>query len=1373
MDKFYRFVMLMALFLAMGVTNAVNAATVYLNAPSPYTNGDETWYAFNWDGNDIDNGNWAEGTTTSDGLLKFLVTGEKVSFKRTNGTPAHGESTWNMSEDLAAVDNGIYTVSGWDNGYGKLAGYWSTAVYLSPGDYGYNFWYAWAWTGDGAGSWYKGTSSQGKVKFYVPSSSDHIIFASMNNDYADWNNINNNYRSEDLNLIKNGTYTLTGFDNNNNRLKGTWDQTEAGEPILIPNKRKALTGRHCMVNKMVSVVDVASWASGIDNMLDEDLDNFATFPSVATVGVGVNPITSIRDTKNHYAAGTTAGFNLVADAGSLLDLNLASVYSIAFYLEGELKETVAVSSGQSVNGVGLSLINIPSSNDASFDVIAVAPCEFDEIALMPAGVNANVITATKIKYAFVGDYDFYTITADRSEGQADADIPGMGAYAADHNRDPFTLDAYPAGSGGAKIIDADLTNGWSWGVVSVGVSMDAKAISQFDRNDTDQSQCFKKGSTVGFRFSNTSILKLPVGNGIVLRLYKGEWVEKTNILGNPTGEYEWKETEVQSENVGGSILELNVINGGDQFVSIVAKEDFSTARFTTPTGLTLDLGFLKVKYAYVSDPTEVSHYCDLKLSADASVCSKDLEYQLKANEDIPVTWSIESQPSGANATIDANGLLTGMPANIDGEYVIKGTAADGCYSFVTITHGLDLSSASCDEPLYNETDQEVYVLSQVNNGGALIDINNQLEDSENVLNQSYEDYAIYKNSLNGDVIKIAPIVGVKKTNGNSENPQGVNISDGIHGKKVGFVVESTSEGLTADVINILTIRTYKNGSQTWEGAIAENNAVSVKLIGSKRNQKLRFAVTVPYNVEFDEFVLWKNDAITLTIDKFKIYYAFAENVDADDNSNETECFDPLGCASTLISTTTNARIDGNNSQFAGAINAAVVVDNLTYLIDDNINTGISLSKTVSLGNGIVIAVDLGRVYPATQQVGLIMDTKTYLAGVQAGSWITMKTYLNGIEQETKSDWNVLGVNAIGYGDKSYIFMNPTMPYDAVRITIADIAELLTFDSKYYGLFVRNDYDQDGVPDCKDDDSCSEEYTLDEEATTLAKPQDYPDGNLVLHRSFELGEWNCITLPVDLNWLQVRNAFGNKVEIATPDGFYFTPKIQELHGAKLTVLYYKPCTDQDGNIAMEKNKYYIIKPFRQPDLAEGTSYTAKDGVTVNGPVYFIPKVTYLRENEMAGGVVPSMKLGFKAVEPTTNTSSKDGETIPTEENSEIILHGSQVYLDGQVNDNVGVGNYLYGNNYNQFGYNILTRITNESGAPMLGFRFYAENNTPYEIIHEEDWDTPTSITNILSPIYMPTGVYSLDGRLLRTNNNTMGLPPGVYIVAGKKVIITQK
>ncbi len=1126
--------------------------------------------------------------------------------------------------------------------------------------------------------------------------------------------------------------------------KPVWQQADATAPNYIGH-RTALVGNDCMVNKLINVVGVGSWISDLNNLVDEDLNNFATFPKIVDAKVGVSPITSVRDIKNHYAAGTTAGFTLVASSGSsLLSLDIVNAFAISFYLEGSLVGTVAVQAGQNVGGVGLSLITIPGSNDVNIDISATAPGEFDEISLMPSGgVELKTVTSTKIKYAFVGDYVTNTITE-----------TSMQEYAASHGRMPFTLDQGKTQREGNLTIDAavetgywagddlindDLTDGVAWGVLSIGSALSCRVGAAINRNDPDQSMPFKKGSTVGFKYGNGSVLQLPVGKSVVIKLYKGSWVQKTRA-----GKvyYEYVQEEVQSETLEANVLNLSLISGGSQQATITAKEDFSHAYISFPTGLTIDVGGTKAYYAFVSDPPVAEHKCNLKLSASTNLCVNETEYQLEAAGGIPVTWSVYSQPAGAGATISAEGLATGFSTL--GDYVFQATAADGCSDIVRITYGMP-SSTTCDNPIQNNrVGAASYTLSESASygGGSLISINGSLEAPENVLNRSLEDYATYNsNQLNVNVAQNTPIIGVKKVDGT--------FSDGANAHRIGFVVETKSSGLGLDAINLFSITTYKNGVETYSSIITENNAVKLKLIGSNELQKMRFAIAVPNNVEFDEFVLWKTGVLNITIEQFRIYYAFDETIS--DINELNPCIDPLGCDGTLLSSSTGAKLNSSEIQFAGAIDVANVIDNLTFLVDDDIETGVSVTNTVSLGNGVVIAIDLGHVYTPSQQVGLVMDQRTYLAGIKAANWLTVKTYLNGVEQQSQSDWSVLGVNALGYGDKSFIFLNPTTNYDEIRITIASIGSILNVDQKYYGVFVRDDYDQDGTPDCHDDDSCVEEYTLDEEATVLQKPKDYPDGNLALHRSFNLGDWNNIVLPVSLNWLQLRNAFGNGVKLAKPMEVYNWRD-------RYTVMVYDPVDDSmDDEIAIEAGEYYLINPLREPDMDYDEQYSSLDGNTINGPVYFISGVTYDRS-------IAEQPLEEKAL-IVRGTNAKGAPRraatgVNDTDEGYVTIHGTHVYLDGATNPKVPAGGYVYQER------SLLECV--QQDEEMLGFRYYIENMTDLPLVHGRD--VITGITDLT--VDEPTGhkgIFMLDGR--RVNSDAASLPAGIYVIDGKKVIVT--
>lgn len=1174
--------------------------------------------------------------------------------------------------------------------------------------------------------------------------------------------------------------------------KPVWQQTdptqteESATPYF--KGRRALIGRHCMVNELVNVVEAGSWIQDLGNLTDDDLNNSALFPSVASVGVGCKPITSVRDTKNHYAAGTKGGYAIQASSGSsLLSLDLATAFSINFYLDGVLQGTKAASTGQTAAGVGLALITIPGSSEPSFAIEAVSDWEFDEVALMPTGLaSVDALTNMRLRYAFVGDMSYSTITES-----------SMLAYAQAHDRKPFSLDQgkiyhkhddfsdyslyYELEGGywaGSDLIDDDLTNGVAWGVISLGSELAMRVGATIDPTDPDQSMPFKKGATVGFKVGSASLLDLPVGSWVTIKLYKGKWVHKTSSVALHTSWWEYEQEEVQSETVSASVLQLNLINGGGQQATIIAKEDFSHVYFTFGTGLELDLGGNKGYYAFVSDPPGSTHTHHFEIGSDVRMCDTETTYDIinydkrrdsESGELLnPISWELTSYPDDAAPVLehitegDNQGDARLIDMTVDGDYIITATAADGCQTQIVVTRGLDAPIPLSDEVLTNEEDASpVYQLSHqtTDDDGALINLNGTIDDEENILNESLEDYGIYHSAFRASLLENVPIIGIKKVNGL--------MSDGRK-KRVGFVVEATSSGLDLDAIDLFQIRCYKNGTRTYWSTVEDTDILDIDLIGEDKDQKMRMAIVVPADVEFDEFELWKSGVLRLDINRFKIYYGFANDIDDDETIDPHS--DPLICDSKMIGSSMGATLNANEIQFAGGVQAGTVVRDFSFFVDDDIDTYMSVSNSVSLGDGFVIAVDLGRVYGKNNQLGIIVDTKTYVARLHAGDWITMKTYLNGVEQDEQSDWDVLGVNAIGYGDKSYLMMTPKHDYDEVRITIANVVDALEFDTRYYGLYLRWDTDGDGIPDCHDENSCANEFTLDEEATVLNKDMDYPNGNLVLHRTFALNMWNDLVLPVDLSWTQVRNAFGNQVMILEPAGFY--PLTEDHHGSLRfdNVLVYKPVL-RTTEPAIKAGKLYMIRPVRKPDMTEGTYASQdlrdKEVKTVNAPIYFIPNVTYMRSVAQSSPIHP---VADEDIPPYLLQGAPVwGAPAAAPSEDYVILHGTQVHLDGTINPKVPVGSYLYSELSEE---GEIGRFFPVEGNPheLLGFRYYA--NSSRSLIQEHDITIVTGVVDVRTDRQnRPTGVYTIDGRKVSNGDIITELPAGIYIVNGKKMVVT--
>lgn len=1092
--------------------------------------------------------------------------------------------------------------------------------------------------------------------------------------------------------------------------KPVWQQTDpAGDNYL--NGRRALAGDGCEVNMLVNTVNVGAWAKDLENLVDEDLSNTASFPEGVTLDVGVAPVVSIRDMKNHYAAGTVAGFVIASAEGSLLSLDVIKAYAIQFYRDGKkLGDPVPVTEGQNAGALSLSLIKIPGSDDMTTTLSAEAPEEFDEVCLMPAGgVDLTLIANTRVKYAFVGKAKQYNLVNSAE---------GIQAFNKDFGTD-LVLEAESSDiTNTDNLIDSDLTNGSHFATLVVGGgNATVKAMPRDYVAGNNGNAPFKAGTVFGFHFADaTDILNI---GGKDIELYLGK--EKVEgILGSE------KEKEIWSEKitVSGEVLELSLGGGKSGNIEIRVNQDCYGAKLEQGS---VGLGGMKVQYAYVRTPDAVSHRCDMRLSADAHICDTETTYKVTTAADIDVTYAITSQPAGASAVIDQEGNITGMTVN--GDYVVTATSTKDCHctETVTIHRGMDDIEVSIDDkPLYNVSD-EVYTLSTDTHGvsGALINLDD-LSDPDNILNAQTGDYAQYTGGLG--LAENVMIAGIRTKDGNA-------IKETLPGKRlkrVGFMVETRSEGLGLDALKFFCIRGFRNGEEVFNKPVEESNAVSLGLIGSSKAEKMRYSVIVPDDAEdIDEFQLWKEGVLNLTISKLNIFYAFV----AEEDNPAT----PLAGVK-VISSETGASLNIERMKNVNVLSVANVTHPLTKLIDNDLDTPLTLAKTVSAG-GAIYAVNLGRTYKKNTQVGFVMDNKTYTASIGAGKWMKITTYLNGEKQEEQKDWNVLGVSVIGAGDKRLVIMNTEKDFDEAGIEFSGVLDALDF-IKVYGLFVRDDTDGDGVPDNIDENSCQEDLILNEEIIDeMKKGKDYDKARLLLHRTFNRGEnigdnlWSSIVLPVNLTGLQIRNAFGNDTRLA------------EVKGMEGDMLVFQKINipENDYNPVIKAGVFYIIETVRKPDYtktADDGWDKFSDGTPYNsGDIYYIDGVSYSMEDE-----------GEPSAEYSNSTATHNVQFFGTYNYDQALPADIYAFSGGK-----------------------LWKITNS--AKMKGFRFYIKelfggsgiSHLPFKVIANNGGTTSISGPVAESQQSQET-VYDTAGHNVGSIGDLFNLPNGIYIVNGKKILV---
>ena len=841
-----------------------------------------------------------------------------------------------------------------------------------------------------------------------------------------------------------------------------------------------MVGKGCVVNQFATNVQLLSGISGLENLVDEDLDNFATFTTGVAVGVTEQPLFSVKDINNTYAAGTEAGICMVSSqSGGLLSLSVIQLFSILVYNDGVLVETISdLESGQAGSGVGLDLIKIPGSDNMAVNLTCTPQHDFDELYVVQSGgLDVSVIKELKFKYAFVGAPRQCVMTEKgiKEYGGNDAKVKANASCTVALIPTP-TVDS-------GNLVDDDLTNSTSIvSVLSIGYKGAAKVSTDpyepncgIKNSSPEPTVTFPAGSELGFVYTNGSALDLGLGNYVEIKVYNTDGT-------------------TQTERVEAGVLALGVGEGGRMTSSVVADKEFYAFEIGFYAAVNVNLGTINVHYGFVNEPAMVNHHCPINPSVDSEICDVQSTYQLLSNPSLSVQWSLKSaypftDYAGESWPEDLSQVVTVTPSGAvtfhdtedvtySGVFVFEATSvgcthSPKCTDIVTITRGSNLHNPQeCSTPIIGED----YELSKGPHevDGSLLTIYENIEGRENILDGDDDTYATYDKGIS--LASNLHIIGVKTEDGSpfkltDETP------DAPKDKRIGFIISTDNTVLTADVLQFYVIRCYdKDGKKVYESPIEEANAVGVDLIGDSNMKKVRYSIAVPAcdddgnPIEFSEFTLWTAGVLSLTIESLHIYNAFIEDEAAG-------CSDPLNCAEFITANSGATAYPMLPFQLASVAGAMEDLGNLIDM-DENQETFFRYHNTVQAGSGLVVAVKLGKTVDYRHQIGIVMDDQTFLAGVKVGTWMTIETYYNGQPTGDKfDDWGVLGLNLIGYGDKRYLVNQPTRNFDEVRITFAGIADVLN-SYKLYGLFIRGDKNLNGIPDCIDpDQDCAEDLKL--------------------------------------------------------------------------------------------------------------------------------------------------------------------------------------------------------------------------------------------------------------------------------------------------------
>ena len=273
----------------------------------------------------------------------------------------------------------------------------------------------------------------------------------------------------------------------------------------------------------------------------------------------------------------------------------------------------------------------------------------------------------------------------------------------------------------------------------------------------------------------------------------------------------------------------------------------------------------------------------------------------------------------------------------------------------------------------------------------------------------------------------------------------------------------------------------------------------------------------------------------------------------------------------------------------------------------------------------------------------------------------------------------------------------------------------------------------------------QEFYLDEdkEDLTYLPENGKTNAKCVLHRSVDVDKWNSLILPIDLDYEQFVDAFGEGAKLAKIKGLDETHLTEGIH----SLIVFEEVELGTNLPAVQAGTHYILKPTKAAPFMEGTYTLSDETTTIPAPYYLIDNVSIEARNSL--NVIDTL---------FTTTSA------PTE----------HIYYKGQyVKANIPAKSYA-------FAKGDLYHIASE--LPMKGFRCWIEESADPTVksnlsfrIEGLDESEATVIDGVEISDNPTNGddnrVYNVSGQYVGTGADTFNaLPKGVYVVNGKKVVV---
>lgn len=890
--------------------------------------------------------------------------------------------------------------------------------------------------------------------------------------------------------IASGLSTRSDLPESNAGLKQNADGTYSPD-----NGRVPLVGEGRIINQMTkNLVSVLSDENHLDYLIDTNLDNAVSFKGAVGVALG-EPILSVRDLNRVYrpvdgAQSIKAGFVYRATNASLLNLDVLNGFWIKTYLKGAPQES-SVSDGEgSSQLLKLSLLN---TNGGNREVQIEATKPFDEIQFGNAGISLDVLGSLEVLYAYVGENPEKIAAKGQAFSDATVDVSSS-----------VKADVIPVVGNGAglvygNLVDENLTNK---AVLPKLLVIDTPAWFEVDFHED-----IPKGAEVGFKAGGFTIVNADLGDLYVSTLNS-------------------EDTEISKSKIANGI-DVSALGGGDMVYSVLnTGEGARKVKISFPVGVDV-LGACWLYYAYMRDPVSVDVSSYYTIGNDTT--ANNYYVLPPAEYGGTVSFSLLSAPDGAGQVAIQDGRIVNMTVN--GNYeVLAVYTKDGqtIHQKAVITRLRTDATEGCNVPMANNgaaADNTFTVEKPIGSSGALLELFNAKYGPDNLVDANTDNYAECVSLLS--LLQSKGIVAVQAAK--SIAPEA--------GKKtrVGFVMQTSSQLLGADVLKFFFLRLYKDDVKVYEGLTDQNSTVGVGLVGNAGN-KIRFSVET--DKEFDRVELWTAGVLNLTLSTLRIYNAFYEPADCENITTTAEA-----CLEMITAQRHGATVDYAETHLPQGVDVGSSINDLSYVLDNSQETYAKLISGVSALSDMAVSIRF-RELKGGQAAGVIISNPAFLAGVSALGSVQLDVFdRNGRVVADRSSSSVASVDVIGNSGRAYIEVVPDVPFCEIRVSFPGVAKV--GDEVFlHGFYTRADEDNNGIPDCAEDPDDSDNITIGDDYTRhVCVDADTQEGTVSFPVTSDTPEGTAVTLtcyrltgagePVERTATLVNKRF----EITLPVGDY--------------------------------------------------------------------------------------------------------------------------------------------------------------------------------------------------------------------------------------------